>query len=52
MCSLYMRGEDNLLVQVLRELTRKDALVDSLFVNREALTGEAGLDGPYGSLPI
>lgn len=47
-----MHCEDNFLVQVLRELARKGALLDLLFVNREALVGEAGLDGPYGSLPI
>ncbi|KAM9591477.1 uncharacterized protein ACIBXB_006274 [Morphnus guianensis] len=40
--------EDNLLVQVLRELTRKGALLDLLFVNREGLMGEVVIGGCLG----
>lgn len=40
-----MRVGGNFLVQVLKDLTRKDELLGLLFVNREALTGEAVIGG-------
>lgn len=40
--------EDNFLVQALRELTRKGALLDSLFVNREGLMGRVVIGGYVG----
>lgn len=39
---------DNFLVQVLRELTRKGVLLDSLLVNREALKGGMVIGGCLG----
>ena len=40
--------EDNFLVQVLREPTRKGALLDLLFVNREGLMGKVVIGGCLG----
>lgn len=37
--------DDNFLSQVLSETTRKDALLDVVFVNREGLMGDVLLDG-------
>ena len=39
---------DNFLVQVLRELTRRGALLDLLFVNREGLAGQVVIGGCLG----
>jgi len=43
--------EDNFLVQVLRELTRKGALLDLLFVNRVGLVGEVVI-GDFFQFPM
>jgi len=40
--------EDNFLIQVLRELTRKSGLLDLPFVNREGLVGEMVIGGSLG----
>lgn len=40
--------EDNFLIQVLREMTRKGALLDLLVVNRYGLTGEVMIGGCLG----
>ena len=40
--------EDHFLVQVLREMTRKGALLDLLFVNREGLMGQVVIGGCLG----
>ena len=43
-----MHVEDNFFVQVLRELTRKGALLDLLFVNRKGLVGKVVIGGCLG----
>jgi len=40
--------DDNLMVQVLREPTRKGALLDLLLVKREGLAGKVALSGHLG----
>jgi len=40
--------EDNFLVQVLREPTRKGALLDLLLENREGLVGDVAIGGHLG----
>ena len=48
-CRKFLKHvEDDFLMQVLRELTRKGALLDLLFVNREGLMGKVVTGGCLG----